>query len=262
MTGPESNISARRFGGIARLYGNSALQRFSQASVCVIGVGGVGSWAVEALARSGIGRLQLIDMDHVAESNINRQLPALESTLGQSKIGALAERIAQINPDCRVELIDDFISADNLDDYLAPAPDFVLDCIDSFRTKAALISYCKRHKIALVTTGGAGGQIDPGRIRLTDLARSQQDPLLAKTRSQLRQQYGFSRNLKKTFGVPCVWSDEPISAPAATDDSCDLQSAVANSSLNCGGLGSSMAVTASFGLFAASHVLNKLAAST
>lgn len=236
----------RRFGGISRLYGKEALDAFTSAHACVIGIGGVGSWAVESLLRSGIGRLTLIDMDHVAESNINRQLPALESTLGMSKVQVMANRAAQINPECDVVQVEDFLSLENLQHLVSPQFDCVLDCIDNFRIKAALIHHCRREKIRLVVTGGAGGKRDPARIRRSDLARTEQDPLLAKTRRLLRQQYGFPRNLKRRFEVPAVWSDEPLKQPL--DSYCPAP----NSSLNCAGFGSSMAVTASFGLLAAS----------
>lgn len=242
----------RRFGGIARLYGQEALAAFCDAHVSVIGIGGVGSWAVETLLRSGVGRLTLIDMDHVAESNINRQLPALENTLGMSKIQVMADRAAQINPRCSVSLVDDFLTLENLQQLITQQHDCVLDCIDNYRIKAALVQHCKRNKIRLVVTGGAGGKKDPGRIRRSDLARTEQDPLLAKTRRLLRQQYGFSRNLKRRFDVPAVWSDEPLKQPL------DSHCSTLDSSLNCAGFGSSMAVTASFGMLGASLVLDYL----
>lgn len=249
----------RRFGGISRLYGDDAINRYSKSHVCVIGIGGVGSWAVEALARSGIGQLTLIDMDHIAESNINRQLPALSSTLGKNKIEVMAERISQINPDCRVNLIDDFLSHENMESHILPQMNFVVDCIDDFRLKAALIHSCKSRKIRLVTTGGAGGKTDPTRVRQTDLARSEQDPLFAKTRSLLRQRYNFPRDPNRRFRIASVWSDEQ--QVFQWDDGTlrhQRPQTCTNQSLNCGGLGSSMAVTATFGNIAAAYVLKKL----
>src|SRR4051812_10354790 len=164
----------RRFGGIARLYGAAALARFRHAHVCVIGVGGVGSWVVEALARSAIGRITMIDLDNVAESNINRQIHALSDTLGKAKVTALAERIAQINPFCEVTAIEDFITADNLDQMIgAVACDYIIDAIDNVRAKTALIVYCRDNGIPLITIGGAGGQIDPTRIEIRDLSRTE-----------------------------------------------------------------------------------------
>jgi len=246
----------RRFGGIARLYGDQALEVFTRSHVCVIGIGGVGSWTVESLARSAIGKLTLVDMDHVAESNINRQLPAMDDTLGKSKIEVMAERIAQINPDAEAILVDDFLTMDNIADLVSPDFDFVIDCIDSFRIKSALIAHCRRNRIGCITVGGAGGQIDPTRIRCTDLSRTEQDPLLAKTRRQLRQNYHFSRNPRRKFSIPAVWSDEPLQQAAQAQDVCE---GAVNSTLNCGGLGSSTPVTAGFGMAAAAWVLKRLA---
>lgn len=251
---------ARRFGGIARIYGDAALQRFQQAHVCVIGVGGVGSWAVEALARSGIGSLTLIDLDNVAESNINRQLPALGSTIGAPKIDVLANRVTDINPSCHVHRIEDFITPENIPDYVDTRFDYVIDCIDSFRVKTALIAYCKRHKIRIITLGGAGGQRDPSKIRLTDLSRSLHDPLLSKIRKQLRQEHHFSRNPKRKFDVPCVWSEEQMVFPDGKGGtSPERPSDTDSSGLSCaGGLGSIMTVTSTFAQFAVAHVLEKL----
>ena len=254
----------RRFGGIARTYGELALERFQAAHVCVIGVGGVGSWAVEALARSAIGKLTLIDLDNVAESNINRQLPALSSTIGAPKIEVLKTRILDINPSCQVQLIEDFVELDTLAQLITKDMDYVIDCIDNFRVKAALVAYCKRQKIRVITLGGAGGQRDPSQIRLGDLARSQQDPLLARVRKQLRQEFNFSRNPKRRFEIPCVWSEEQMQFPTAEGGVCtERPTDTAASGLTCaGGLGSVMTVTASFALFAVSHVLDKLATRT
>jgi len=242
----------RRFGGISRLYGDEALELFSRTHVCVVGIGGVGSWSVECLARSAIGKLTLVDMDHVAESNINRQLPALSDTLGRAKIEVMAARVAQINPDAKIGLLDEFVTVENVADNISDDFDFVIDCIDNFRVKSALIAHCRHKRIPIVTVGGAGGQLDPTRIRHTDLSRTVQDPLLAKTRRQLRRNYRFPRNPKRSFGVPAVWSDEPLrQAVGACAGS-------PGSSLNCGGLGSCAAVTAGFGMAAAARVLEKL----
>lgn len=251
----------RRFGGIARTYGASALQRFMQAHVCVIGVGGVGSWAVEALARSGIGALTLIDLDNVAESNINRQLPALGSTVGIPKISVLQQRIRDINPTCQVTLVEDFVDDGNIPTLLTQQFAYVLDCIDNARVKTALIAHCRRHKIKVITIGGAGGQRDPGKIRLGDLARSQQDPLLARVRKQLRQDHHFPRNPQRRFEVPSVWSEEQMRFPTSSGGTCTERPTDGTAtSLSCaGGLGSVMTVTATFALFAVSHVLEKLA---
>lgn len=252
---------ARRFGGIQRLYGAAALARFRSAHVCVIGVGGVGSWAVEALARSAIGQLTLIDLDNVAESNINRQIQALSDTIGQAKIQALAERIAQINPYCRVTQIEDFITPDNLEQMIGSLQvDYIIDAIDSVKAKTALIAFCRARQIALITIGGAGGQVDPTRIDVRDLSKTEQEPLLAKVRKRLRSHYGFPRGLKNKFNVDAVFSMEPLRFPA--DDvacSLDADERTGVTGLNCAGFGSSMVVTASFGLVAAGHLLRKLA---
>jgi len=253
---------ARRFGGTRRLYGECALERFREAHVCVIGIGGVGSWAAEALARTAVGHLTLIDLDHVAESNINRQLHALTDTLGMAKVQVMAARIRQINPDCRLTLIEDFLTLDNYTNLLHTDYDHVIDCIDGFRIKAALIAHCRRRRIRIITVGGAGGQTDPTRVRVSDLSRTEHDALFSKTRKLLRQDYGFPKNLKRRFDVPCVYSDEQPLFPDGDGSVChDKPHGAGIGRLNCaGGLGSSMAVTATFGLVAAAHALKKLAA--
>jgi len=250
---------ARRFGGIARLYGERALERFRGAHVCVIGVGGVGSWTVEALARSAVGRLTLIDLDNVAESNINRQIQALSSTVGMAKIEALKQRIAGINPFCQVDLVEDFIDPDNITTLVANKGfDYVVDAIDSVKPKAALIAWCHANGMPLVVVGGAGGQTDPTKVELRDLARTEQEPLLKKVRKILRAQYGFARGEKQKYHIDAVFSMEPLQYP----DSGDACAVDPNSitGLNCAGFGSSMVVTATFGMVAAGQVLRKLAA--
>ena len=256
---PDDIDYGRRFGGIARLYGERALERFAKAHVCVIGVGGVGSWIVEALARSAIGHLTLIDLDNVAESNINRQIQALSGTIGQAKIGALAERIAQINPYCQVTQVEDFVDADNLDTMIGGAGrfDYVIDAIDSVKAKAAVIAHCRAHAIPLITIGGAGGQVDPTKIEVRDLARTEQEPLLKKVRKVLRAQYGFARGEKNKYHVDAVFSMEPLRQPDS-GDACAVDAA-SITGLNCAGFGSSMVVTATFGMVAAGHLLRRLA---
>jgi len=241
---------ARRFGGIARLYGESGLACLQAAHVCVIGIGGVGSWAAEALARSAVGKLTLIDLDHVAESNINRQIHAADNTLGQAKIEAMAHRIASYAPDCRMTLIDDFLDEENVG-LLLPACDGVIDAIDNVRAKAALIAHCKRNKIALVTTGGAGGRVDPTRVQIDDLSRTIQDALASNVRAKLRKDYGFTRDPKKKFGVDCVFSPEQLKKPV--NASCEVPQG-----LSCAGYGSSVAVTSTFGMAAAARMIEKL----
>ena len=252
----------RRFGGVGRLYGLAALERFKQAHVCVIGIGGVGSWVVEALARNAIGQITMIDLDNVAESNVNRQIHALDGEFGKAKVTAMAERIQAINPACQINEIDDFVESENLSTLITLDQfDWVIDCIDNCHTKAALIYYCRRNKQKLLTIGGAGGQIDPTRIKIADLSRTNYDPLLAKTRKLLRQNFHFPKKLKRRFNIPAVYSDERLLYPTEDGGSSILKPAgVVASGLNCaGGLGSAVCVTASFGLFAAGHILKKLA---
>lgn len=249
----------RRFGGIARLYGAAALARFTAAHVCVIGVGGVGSWIVEALARSAIGKITMIDLDNVAESNINRQIHALTENVGKPKVEALAQRVAQINPFCIVTQIEDFVSPDNLDEMIGARQfDYVIDAIDNARAKAALIAYCRERGIRLITIGSAGGQIDPTCIAVRDLTKTEQEPLLKRVRKLLRNNYGFSRSPKTKFGVEAVFSTEPVRMPESLD-ACSV-GAEGVTGLNCAGFGSAMVVTASFGLTAAAQVLRHLAA--
>lgn len=245
---------ARRFGGIARLYGEAGLARLQAAHVCVIGIGGVGSWGAEALARSGVGRLTLIDLDHVAESNLNRQAHAMEATLGQAKVLAMAERIAGINPACRVTPVEEFVDPENVATLLAADFDGVFDAIDHQRAKVALAAHCRRRGLRLVMAGAAGGQTDPTRIRVDDLARTVQDPLLSKVRARLRLEHGFPRDPKKKFGVEAVFSTEPLAYPEAA---CASDQGPAG--LSCAGFGSSMAVTAGFGLAAASRLIEAIA---
>ncbi|WJF91445.1 tRNA threonylcarbamoyladenosine dehydratase [Paraburkholderia bonniea] len=270
----------RRFGGVARLYGAAALKSFAQAHVAVIGIGGVGSWAAEALARSAIGRLTLIDLDNVGESNTNRQIHALDGNYGKAKVEAMAERIALIDPACEVRVVEDFVGPDNFAALLGGGFDYVIDAIDSVRTKTALIAWCAEHGQRLITVGGAGGQLDPTRIRIDDLAFTIQDPLLSKVRAQLRKQHGFPRGAKAKFKVSAVYSDEPLIYPARLAEERDesdergaeqdgvtaagasavfAESASAGvAGLNCAGFGSSVCVTASFGFAAAAHVLRAL----
>lgn len=245
-----SNEDNRRFGGIARLYGSAAYQRLRAAHVCVVGIGGVGSWVAEALARTAIGKLTLIDLDMVAESNTNRQIHALEPVFGKAKVDAMAERIAQINPECVIQCIEDFVTVDNMETTLGGGFDVVVDAIDQARVKTAMIDFCKRRKQPIVVVGAAGGQIDPTQIRVSDLSQTVQDPLLAKVRASLRREHGFPRQGK--FGIPAVYSTEALRYPDK-GASCDVGSGPAG--LNCAGFGSSVCVTSVFGMAAASHAI-------
>ena len=245
---------ARRFGGIDRLYGTGAADALAASHACVVGVGGVGSWAVEALARSGVGRLTLIDLDHVAESNINRQAHALDATLGQAKVQAMADRIAAFSPQCRVDTIEDFLTAENAA-ALLQGFDAVIDAIDNVRAKVAIAAVCRSRQMPLVMAGGAGGKLDPAQIRIDDLARTLQDPLLSKVRSRLRKEHGFPRDPKKKFGIEAVFSTEPLSYPSGLACEAGGGRSRGLQGLACAGYGSSMAMTASVGLFCASRAL-------
>jgi len=255
--------TSKRFTGIEKLYGAAASQDIFSSHVCVIGIGGVGSWVVESLARSGVGALTLIDLDHVSESNINRQIQAMSSTIGQSKIEAMAERIQEINPDCELRLINEHLSNDNIEQLIDREFSYVVDCIDDFRTKAALINYCHGKKQKLLTVGGAGGRIDPSRIQVVDLTRSEGDALLSRTRKLLRTDFNFPRNIKRRFDIPCVFSAEALRYPTVDAGvTYKKEQSDTTGGLNCAtGFGSLMAVTASFGMHASAYVLTKLASS-
>ncbi len=248
--------SDRRFGGVARLYGEVGAARLRAAHLCIVGLGGVGSWCAEALVRTGVGALTLIDLDMIAESNTNRQLHALGDEYGKAKVEAMAARARAINPNCLVHVIEDFVTPENLGDLLPHGFDYVIDAIDQVKTKAAMIAHCRQLGTPIVTAGAAGGQFDPTRIHAVDLARTEQDPLLSKVRSLLRREYGFSRQPREKFGVTAIYSDEPLRYPDP-DQSCDLPSGPAG--LNCAGFGSSVCVTAAFGLAAAAHALRTIA---
>jgi tRNA A37 threonylcarbamoyladenosine dehydratase len=252
----------RRFGGIARLYGAHGLARFRTAHICVVGVGGVGSWIVEALARSAIGQLTLIDLDNVAESNINRQIQALSSTVGMAKITALAERIAQINPFCKVNQIEEFVEPDNLEQMLGAGNyDYLIDATDSVKAKAAMLAWARQHDMPVITIGSAGGKTDASQISVRDLAKTEQEPLLKKVRKIMRAQYGFPRGEKTKFHIDAVFSMEPLKFPETGEvcavDGDDRSGGVTG--LNCAGFGSAMVVTATFGMVAAGHALRRLA---
>ena len=233
----------RRFGGVARLYGREGADAIAHAHFCVVGVGGVGSWAVEALARTDARRITLIDLDQVAESNTNRQIQALGDEYGKAKIVALKERIALINPRAEVNLIEDFVDEENVAD-LIPEDAVVLDCIDQVRAKAALIAHCRKKKLFIVTSGAAGGRVDPSQIRTGDLGRISGDPLLSSVRYRLRKDYGFpkaspdagkpGKPLAPAFRVACVYSAEPVKKPLG-DEACSVTQ---TSGLACSGYGS------------------------
>lgn len=243
----------RRFGGLERLYGVLGAQRIRGAHVAVVGIGGVGSWTVEALARSGVGQLTLIDLDHVAESNINRQIHAVTDTVGQAKVLAMRDRIAQINPACTVHCIEDFVEPENWPGLLAHTVDAVVDACDQVKAKTAMAHWAQRNGVVFVAVGAAGGKRHAHKVDIDDLAHVTHDPLLAQLRYRLRKQHGAAREGKK-IGVDCVFSREAVAPP---DASCNMDG---DGTLNCHGYGSVVAVTATFGQSAAGWVLDKIAA--
>ena len=268
--------SERRFGGLARLYGSDGARRIRGAHIVVVGLGGVGSWAAEAAARSGVSRLTLIDLDHIAESNINRQIHAIDTTLGQSKVGAMRERIERINPHCVVTCIEEFVEAGNWPDILALPDDFnrkemaVIDACDQVRAKTAMAAWAIQYKVSLIAVGAAGGKRMAHKVDIDDLSLVTHDPLLAQLRYRLRKDHGAIRQGK--IGVACVFSREPVKRPTiesvvnhAENDlrrslEAELVSTVQiDGSLNCHGYGSVVSVTSTFGMCAAGWALDKIA---
>ena len=241
----EDKLEDRRFGGVARLYGKDTYERFRRATVVVVGLGGVGSWAAEALARSAIGHLVLIDFDHVSESNTNRQLHAIEGEFGKAKVDVMAARLLKINPLIKLTCFDEFLEAENLE-RLIPLDAFVLDASDSVKAKIALAAWCAAHSQALVMCGAAGGKFNPTLVCGDELSKTEQDALLAKVRAGLRADFGFSRDLKKKMGIRAVYSREPRSGKAT-------------GGLACSGYGSTVMVTANSGFIAAAEILNLIA---
>lgn len=243
----------RRFGGIDRLYGRGSIERVKQAHVVVIGIGGVGSWAAEALARSGVGILTLIDLDHIAESNTNRQIHATQATMGQAKVLAMGDRIHSFYPECVVHCIDQFVTVDNWATLVPSGVHAVIDACDQLKVKTTLAAWARATGTPFVASGAAGGKRQAHLASIADLTNVTHDPLLAKVRNQLRKEHHAPRDGKKT-GVMCVYSAEPVALP---DASCLLGQG--DGTLNCHGFGSVVTVTATFGLLAASYVLNQLA---
>ena len=247
---------ARRFGGLERLYGVPGAAAIRAAHVAVVGIGGVGSWTVEALARSGVGRLTLIDLDHVSESNINRQIHALDATVGQAKVLAMRDRILQINPDCEVTGIEEFVEPENWPALLPAGVDAVVDACDQVKAKTAMAAWARAGKRCFITVGAAGGKRLAHKVDIDDLANTTHDPLLAQLRYRLRKAHGAPRDGKK-IGLACVFSREAVMPP---DASCAVDGAVdGDGSLNCHGYGSVVSVTATFGQCAAGWVLDRLA---
>ena len=249
----------QRFNGLSRIFGLAALSHIQQARFCIVGVGGVGSWAAEAAARSGIGQITLIDHDDIEMSNTNRQLHALTDTLGQSKVEITRQRLIQINPECDCIAIDDLVTRANLEKFNFLQYDYVIDAIDHAQHKLSLVHHLRRNKVPLISTGGAGGLTDPTCIEINDLTRTFNDPLLAKVRASLRQNLNYSRNPKRRYGIDCVFSTQQPLYPAAEGNVSYAKPGTENqTTLDCAtGLGSFVGVTASFGFTAVSHAIKK-----
>lgn len=249
-------LNKQRFGGIERLYGRDNARKLARSHIAVVGIGGVGSWAAEALARSGIGRITLIDMDEVCVTNTNRQIHADSKTVGHMKTAAMTERIRAINPDCQAVEENCFFTPASCEALLDQDFDCVIDAIDDRKNKCLLIARCKRRKIPLVTTGGAGGRRDPSQIRVGDITKSYNDPLMASVRKRLRREYGFSRNPKRSWGIPCVFSPEPVVYPGNDGSVCQKKPEGAELKLDCeSGYGTASFLTGTFGFQAAAKAV-------
>ena len=250
---------AQRFGGIARLYGARAVERLLAAHVCVIGVGGVGSWTVEALARSGLGALTLIDLDDVCITNVNRQLPALDGQIGRPKIDVLAERVRLINPACRVERVAEFFTAASAARLLETRYDFVIDATDKLTNKCLIITGCRERGLPMLTMGGAGGKRDCTKVRVADLSHTEHDELLRQVRRKLRREMNFPRGHGEPFGIPCVYSPEMPVYPW-NDGTCRPEQEPGSSlALDCAsGFGAATFVTGTFGFAAAGEVVQRI----
>ncbi len=247
----------QRFGGLARLYGRAGLEHLRQSHVAVIGIGGVGSWPAEALARSGVGELTLIDLDDLCVTNVNRQIHAVASELGQLKVEAMARRIREINPECRVHAVPEFFTNANADRLLERGFTAVLDAIDNVANKCLLLAGCRQRNIPVVTTGGAGGRTDPTQLRVADLAQVTHDPLIRQARRQLRREFGFPADPLADFGVPCVYSTEPVRYPWSDGTVCAGKEPGSDPArMDCtNGYGSATFVTGAFGFAAAAEVV-------
>lgn len=257
-----SDAYLQRFGGVARLYGQPALEHLHKAHFAVIGIGGVGTWVAEALVRTGIGEITLIDMDDICITNTNRQLHAMASTIGRQKIDVMATRLKDINPEVIIHAVDDFLESDAIDSLLGDDIDFVIDAIDASYVKAALINYCRRHKKMILTIGSAGGKTDPQKITTADLSRTTNDPLLASTRNTLRRLHNFSRNPKRMFSIEAVYSLEQMTYPDQNGGTCQSRTGLESGvKLDCSaGYGAATMVTASFGFVAVSRAIDKFLA--
>lgn len=249
----------QRFGSLRRLVGVAGAERLSRAHVCVIGIGGVGSWTVEALARSGIGALTLVDLDEVCITNVNRQVPALDGEIGAAKVDAMARRVRAIYPECSVHPVQEFFTESSAERILEPPFDYLIDAIDSVANKCLLLAKCRNRKLPVVTAGGAGGRTDPTLIRIADLAFSSHDSLLQQTRKRLRAEYGFPREPKTSFGIDAVFSTEPALFPQPDGTVCRQRDPGTELRLNCDtGFGTASFVTGAFGFAMAAHAVKQI----
>ena len=239
----------RRFSGIIRLYGEKKFRLIQNCHVCVVGIGGVGSWIAESLARHGVSKLSLIDMDHIVESNINRQIHALDSTDGESKIKAMKDRIIDINPACVVDCIDDFLEETNIESHISSRFNFIIDAIDQSSVKISLAEYCQSKNLSLIMVGGAGGRVNPARIKIADLSKTYGDPLLSNIRKHFNKKNKLSKN---KYEIPTVFSDEPI----IKSDNCEAEQG--GGGLSCDGYGSSLNITATMAFYVVAYIFSKI----
>ena len=260
MTTSINDDTRARFNGIIRLYGTQAVTKLQQSHVLIIGIGGVGSWTAEALARSAVGNITLMDLDDICVSNTNRQIHATQTVIGQSKIDVMAERLREINPRLRVHTIHDFIDGDNLEEYINSHYHLVIDAIDAVMVKTKLINFCKWKKIPIITIGSAGGKQDPQKIVSSDLSKTKNDPLLSKVRNNLRRLHRFSRNPKQRFAITAVYSIEQMTYPDDTGETCNTKAYMTEDArLDCSqGFGAATMVTGTFAFIAATEAIKKL----
>lgn len=248
-----------RFSGLQRLYGKEQHSKLKHAHICVVGIGGVGSWTVEALARSGVQEITMIDWDDLCYTNVNRQIHAMDGTIGKAKIDVMNDRIKAINPECKVHCIRDYFSPENADTLLKKSFDGVIDAIDVLTPKCHLLAGCKRLKIPVVAMGAAGGMVDPSLIKVADLNKSYQDPLLAQVRKKLKRDYNFPCKENARFKIPCIFSSEHKTIPEPEDLDCELQNESGSKNLGCDyGYGSATFVTGSMAFFAVGHLFKML----
>lgn len=254
----KNNSYDSRFGSIQRLYTTKGQSIIKNAHVAIVGIGGVGSWAAESIARSGVGKITLMDMDDICYTNIGRQIHALSSNAGQFKVSAMKQRILDINPDCEVNAIEDFFTESSMENFFSYKYDYVIEAIDSVNNKALLIAQCYHRKIPIITCGGAAGKVDPSKVLISDLNKTKNDPLLSRMRKVLRKKHDFEQYKSRKYGIPCVFSLE-FSRYYNEDNLCDRPTGPESARINCHqGMGTCSFITGTYGLVQASYVLNDL----